>query len=63
MDRYILRSCPRCGDMIYRYFSHYHGWQEECFRCGFRPQQEATIPEKETVSQSAGSPVKEPVPV
>jgi len=36
MDKQIVKSCPKCGDIIYRYFSLYHGWREECFRCGYQ---------------------------
>jgi DNA-directed RNA polymerase subunit M/transcription elongation factor TFIIS len=36
MDMHMVKSCPRCGGIIYRYFSLYHGWREECFRCGYQ---------------------------
>jgi len=34
MDMDVVRSCPKCGGTVYRYFSIYHGWRDECFRCG-----------------------------
>ncbi|MCX7912656.1 MAG: hypothetical protein N2506_06850 [Dehalococcoidales bacterium] len=52
MDKYMVRSCPNCGGTVYRYFSLYKGWREECFGCGYQ----STSQQKPVEAALAGNP-------
>jgi hypothetical protein len=66
MDKYIVRRCPKCNGIVYRYFSLYEGWHEGSFHCGFKMEDknESRVSEhtaKGNSDQAGGSSLKQPI--